>query len=91
MASRPSTPLAFDGAFVVISTRQGKTADDGVAGQGSPFARAVAKILPTPDLRVEDAYYLIRDEVNTETSGAEVPDLIRSDLPKGGLVLAQKP
>jgi tetratricopeptide (TPR) repeat protein len=87
----PIDASAFDGAFVVISTRQGKTADDGVAGQGSPFARAVAKILPTPDLRVEDAYYLIRDEVNTETSGAEVPDLIRSDLPKGGLVLAQKP
>ncbi len=87
----PIDASAFDGAFVVISTRQGKTADDGVAGQGSPFARAVAKILPTPDLRVEDAYYLIRDEVSTETSGAEVPDLIRSDLPKGGLVLAQKP
>jgi tetratricopeptide (TPR) repeat protein len=88
----PIDASAFDGAFVVISTRQGKMADDGVAGQGSPFARAVAKILPTPDLRIEDAYYLIRDEVNAETSGAEVPDLIRSDLPKGGLVLArQKP
>jgi tetratricopeptide (TPR) repeat protein len=87
----PIDASAFDGAFVVISTRQGKTADDGEAGQGSPFARAVAKVLPTPNLRVEDAYYLIRDEVSAETSGAQVPDLIRSDLPKGGLVLAQKP
>ena len=48
----PIDASAFEGAFVVISTRQGKTAGDGVAGQGSPFARAVAEVLPTPKLRI---------------------------------------
>ena len=83
----PISASAFEGAFVVISTRQGKTTHDGVAGQGSPFARAFAEVLPTPKWRIEDVYYRIRDKVRTET-GDEVPDLIRSDLPEGGLMLA---
>jgi uncharacterized caspase-like protein len=79
---------AFDGSYVVLSTRQGRTASDGVVvGQGSPFARAVASVLPTPDLRIEDAYYRIRDIVRADTSGEQTPDVVRSDLPEGGLVL----
>jgi hypothetical protein len=58
-----------------------------VVGQGSPFARAVASVLPTPDLRIEDAYYRIRDIVRADTSGEQTPDVVRSDLPEGGLVL----
>jgi Caspase domain len=85
----PFDVSAFDGAFVVISTRSGRTAADGVAGQGSPFARAFASILPTPRLRIEDAYARIREKVRAETSGEEVPDVIRSDLPEGGVVLAR--
>jgi tetratricopeptide (TPR) repeat protein len=85
----PFDVSAFDGAFVVISTRSGGTAADGVAGQGSPFARAFASILPTPRLRIEDAYARIREKVRAETSGEEVPDVIRSDLPEGGVVLAR--
>jgi hypothetical protein len=84
----PFDVSAFDGAFVVISTRSGRTAADGVAGQGSPFARAFASILPTPRLRIEDATARIREKVRAETSGEEVPDVIRSDLPEGGVVLA---
>ena len=57
----PMDASAFDGAFVVVSTREGKTAADGAEGQGSPFARAVAAVLPTPGMRIEDAYYRIRD------------------------------
>ena len=78
----------FDGAFVVLSTREGKTASDGAEGQGSPFARAVATVLPMPGIRIEDAYYRIRDKVRAETSGQQVPDVLRSDLPDGGLALA---
>jgi tetratricopeptide (TPR) repeat protein len=85
----PFDGSAFDGAFVVISTRSGRTAADGVAGQGSPFARAFASILPTPRLRIEDAYARIREKVRAETSGEEVPDVIRSDLPEGGIVIAR--
>ena len=74
----------FEGAYVVLSTRQGKTAEDGLDGQGSPFARAFATVLPTPGLRIEDAYARIREKVRVETSGQQVPDVIRSDLPEGG-------
>jgi tetratricopeptide (TPR) repeat protein len=85
----PFDVSAFDGAFVVISTRSGRTASDGVGGQGSPFARAFAAVLPTPRLRIEDAYARIRERVRAETSGEQVPDVIRSDLPEGGVVLTQ--
>jgi hypothetical protein len=84
----PIDSAKFDGAFVVLSTREGKTASDGVEGQGSPFARAVATVLPTPRMRIEDDYYRIREKVRADTSGQQVPDVIRSDLPDGGLALA---
>src|SRR5271163_3495422 len=77
----------FEGAYVVLSTRQGKMADDGQSGRGSPFARAFASVLPTPGLRIEDAYYRIREKVRGETSGEQVPDVVRSDLPEGGVML----
>ena len=77
-----------EGAYVVLSTRQGMMAEDGVGGQGSPFARAFASVLPTPGLRIEDAYYRIRDKVRQETAGEQVPDAIRSDLPEGGVSAA---
>jgi hypothetical protein len=80
-------PASFDGAYVVLSTRVGKTAEDGESGKGSPFARAFASVLPTPGLRIEDAYARIREKVRAETLGAQVPDVIRSDLPEGGVVL----
>jgi hypothetical protein len=84
----PFDVSAFDGAFVVIPTRSGRTAADGVAGQGSPLARAFASILPTPRLRIEDAYARIREKVRAETSGEKAPDVIRSDLSEGGVGLA---
>ena len=77
----------FEGAYVVLSTRQGKTAEDGPGGQGSPFARAFARVLPTPGLRIEDTYARIREKVRADTHGEQVPDIIRSDLPEGGVVL----
>lgn len=90
VGSRGFAPLDasdFEGAYVVLSTRVGQTAEDGESGQGSPFARAFASVLPTPGLRIEDAYYRMREQVRRETSGAQVPDSIRSDLPEGGVVL----
>jgi hypothetical protein len=90
--SRGFAPLDasnFEGAYVVLSTRVGQTAEDGAGGQGSPFARAFASVLPTPGLRIEDAYYRMREQVRRETSGVQVPDSIRSDLPEGGVVLVE--
>ena len=83
----PIDPSSVEGAYVVLSTRQGKTAEDGEAGQGSPFARAVAATLPTAGLRIEDAAARIRKKVREETSDAQDPDVVRSDLPEGGVVL----
>ena len=83
----PIDPSSFEGAYVVLSTREGKTAQDGEAGQGSPFARAFAATLPTRGLRIEDASARIREKVRAETSGEQVPDVVRSDLPDGGVVL----
>ena len=90
IGSRGFAPLNasnFEGAYVVLSTRVGQTAEDGAGGQGSPFARAFASVLPTPGLRIEDAYSRMREQVRKETSGGQVPDSVRSDLPEGGVVL----
>jgi formylglycine-generating enzyme required for sulfatase activity/uncharacterized caspase-like protein len=83
----PIDPSSAEGAYVVLSTRQGKTAEDGEAGHGSPFARAVAATLPTAGLRIEDAAARIRKKVREETSDVQDPDVVRSDLPEGGVVL----
>jgi formylglycine-generating enzyme required for sulfatase activity len=94
VGSRGFAPIdrsSLEGAYVVLSTREGKTAADGEAGQGSPFARAFATVAPTPGLRIEDAYALIREKVRVETSGEQVPDVIRSDLPLGGVTLLEAP
>jgi hypothetical protein len=89
--SRGFAPMGADleGAYVVLSTRAGQTAEDGAGARGSPFARAFASVLPTPGLRIEDAYSRIREQVRSETSGAQVPDSVRSDLPEGGVVLVE--
>ena len=90
IGSRGFAPLNasnLEGAYVVLSTRVGQTAEDGAGGQGSPFARAFASVLPTPGLRIEDAYSRMREQVRKETSGGQVPDSVRSDLPEGGVVL----
>jgi hypothetical protein len=89
--SRGFAPMGADleGAYVVLSTRAGQTAEDGAGARGSPFARAFASVLPTPGLRIEDAYSRIREQVRRETSGAQVPDSVRSDLPEGGVVLVE--
>jgi formylglycine-generating enzyme required for sulfatase activity len=92
VGSRGFAPIdrsSLEGAYVVLSTREGKTAADGEAGQGSPFARAFATVAPMPGLRIEDAYALIREKVRLETSGEQVPDVIRSDLPLGGVTLLE--
>jgi formylglycine-generating enzyme required for sulfatase activity len=94
VGSRGFAPIdrsALEGAYVVLSTREGKTAADGEAGQGSPFARAFANVAPTPGLRIEDAYALMREKVRAETSGEQIPDVIRSDLPLGGVMLVDAP
>ena len=78
---------ALDGAYVVLSTRQGQTAADGDNGRGSPFARAFAAALPVPGLRIEDAFARMREAVRKETGGLQIPDVIRSDLPEGGVML----
>jgi formylglycine-generating enzyme required for sulfatase activity len=94
VGSRGFAPIdrsSLEGAYVVLSTREGKTAADGEAGQGSPFARAFANVAPTPGLRIEDAYAMMREKVRAETSGEQVPDVIRSDLPLGGVMLVDAP
>jgi formylglycine-generating enzyme required for sulfatase activity len=91
IGSRGFAPIesSLEGAYVVLSTREGSTAEDGDTGQGSPFARAFAAVAPTPGLRIEDVYALIREKVRAETHGAQVPDVVRSDLPVGSVTLVE--
>jgi hypothetical protein len=85
----PFDASLFKRSLVVVSTGEGSTAADGTPGMGSPFARAFASILPTPGQRIDDAYRAIRDAVSLETNGAQVPEVVRDDLPSGTLTLVK--
>src|SRR5271170_775143 len=49
-------PVQGGGLFVGLSTRLGGTARDGVAGEGSPFARAFAANVQTKGMRIDDMF-----------------------------------
>lgn len=71
--------LTAESLFVGLSTRPGDVADDGDAGVGSPFARAFAAHMPTPGMRLDDAFREVRRTVIDATAGAQRPEA-RDDL-----------
>jgi WD40 repeat protein len=73
--------------FVGMSTQVGKTAIDGEAGKGSPFAQAFAEVIATPGLRIDDAFRDLRDRVAARTSGSQRPEILEDDLDRGSLIL----
>ena len=40
-------------------------------------------------MRIEDVAATVRDKVSAETGKAQVPDVVRSDLPVGGVTLVE--
>lgn len=82
--------IGTDSMFVGLSTRLGDTAEDGEEGAGSPFARAFAEIMPTPGLRLDDAFRRLRVRVMEETSGAQRPEA-RDDLNRPLVVVNSDP
>lgn len=61
------------GALLMYSAAPGRVAEDGVAGQGSPFARAFAKHFAEPDLELRFAVGKISDAVAAETNNRQLP------------------
>jgi hypothetical protein len=55
-------------------------AADGDVGLGSPFARAFAAKMPTPGLRLDDAFAQVRQQVETETNHRQRPEPAQNDL-----------
>lgn len=77
--------------FIGVSTRIGETAADGPPGEGSPFARAFAREMAAPGLRVDDAFTRVRLAVFAET-GTQQPEIVRDDLSAPStIVLAGSP
>jgi Caspase domain len=70
---RPLDPVRGGRLFIGLSTRFGDTADDGVAGRGSPFARAFSANIQTPGIRIDDAFRRLRDAVGSETGDKQLP------------------
>jgi peptidoglycan hydrolase-like protein with peptidoglycan-binding domain len=66
--------------FVGVSTRLGTTADDGVAGKGTAFARAFASHIAKPGTRIDDAFRDVRLEVEQESGDRQSPEIARIDL-----------
>jgi len=84
---RPLNPVRGGRLFIGLSTRLGDTADDGVAGKGSPFARAFSANIQTPGIRIDDAFRRLRDVVGSETGDKQLPDIVQDDLPDGAVTL----
>jgi uncharacterized protein len=80
-------PVQGGSLFIGLSTRLGGTARDGVAGKGSPFARAFAQNVQTKGVRIDDMFRQVREAVKAETGGAQLPDVVQDDLPNGAITL----
>ncbi len=60
------------GSLVAFSTAPGMVAADG-SGANSPYSQSLAKAITTPGLKIEDMFKRVRNDVYTQTKGAQVP------------------
>lgn len=60
------------GTFLSYATAPGSVALDGLQGN-SPFTHALAKLLPTPGMPIEQMFKQVRVEVIQETGGRQTP------------------
>lgn len=67
--ARATGPL---GTFIAFATAPGEVATDG-QGKNSPFSRALAQVIATPGLPIEQVFKRTRERVVKETGGAQVP------------------
>lgn len=61
---------AGEGMLLAFATAPGRTADEGA--QNSPFAQSLAKVIPAPGLKIEDALKQVRRDVRTLTQGKQI-------------------
>lgn len=65
---------AAPGTFIAYATAPGATAQDGAAGQNGPYAKALAtQVRAAAGTRLEDVFIAVRNSVQTETRGKQVP------------------
>lgn len=60
------------GSLVAFSTAPGMVAADG-DGANSPYSQSLARAITTPGLKIEDMFKRVRNDVYTQTKGAQVP------------------
>jgi hypothetical protein len=87
----PITVASSHQIFIGMSTQLGKTAIDGVAGEGSPFARGFAVQMTRPGLRIDDAFRALRERVSQDTDSKQEPEILQDALKEGALVLVRSP
>jgi uncharacterized caspase-like protein len=67
--ARATGPL---GTYIAYATAPGQVATDGTGGN-SPFTRALAGVLTTPGLPIEQVFKRVRERVVEETGGKQIP------------------
>jgi len=60
------------GTFITYSTSPGNVAADG-KGRNSPYTESLLKHMTTPDLPIEQVFKKVRQELNTKSSGKQIP------------------
>jgi hypothetical protein len=71
-APQPGTGAGTRNVLLFFAAEPGKTAEDG-SGRNSPFATALLKYLPAPDLEVNFLFRNIRDAVRAATEQKQTP------------------
>jgi hypothetical protein len=66
------TGIGTRNVLLFFAAEPGKTAEEG-QGRNSPFAAALLKYLPAPDLEVNFLFRNVRDEVRTSTQQKQTP------------------
>lgn len=64
--------IAPSGTFVAFSTAPGSTAEDG-EGENSPYTTALIDTVFRPDLKIEDAFKKVRQQVRALTGNEQTP------------------
>jgi len=67
--ARTTGPL---GTYVAYATAPGQVATDG-RGKNSPFTRALAQVMTTPGLPIEQVFKRVRERVVDDTKGVQIP------------------
>ena len=69
-----------DGMIVFYSAEPGKEAEDGVGAANSPFASSLAKRIVEPNVKIQDVFQTVSNDVYEGTRHAQQPEIAKVEI-----------